>query len=168
MKRVVTVLLQELDDRNPASLILAATNNASLIDPAVWRRFEVRIDFPMPDAEQITQMLRKELDPSGNLGETSATWITALGLVLKGVSFSEVKSAVMRIRKRVVLEQCPMEDAAIEYVRENADRLNHAQRIALAVTFVETGIMTQRLASDMTGVSRQTIRRRIEKTESKG
>ena len=74
----------------------------------------------------------------------------------------------MRIRKRVVLEQCPMEDAAIEYVRENADRLNHAQRIALAVTFVETGIMTQRLASDMTGVSRQTIRRRIEKTESKG
>lgn len=168
MKRVVTVLLQELDDRNSASLILAATNNASLIDPAVWRRFEVRIDFPMPDAEQITQMLRKELDPSGNLGETSATWITALGLVLKGVSFSEVKSAVMRIRKRVVLEQCPMEDAAIEYVRENADRLNHAQRIALAVTFVETGIMTQRLASDMTGVSRQTIRRRIEKTESKG
>lgn len=165
MKRVVTVLLQELDDRNPASLILAATNNAPLIDPAVWRRFEVRIDFPMPDTEQITQMLEKELDTSGNLGEASATWITALGLALKGVSFSEVKSAAMRIKKRVVLGQCSMEDAVIEYVRENADRLNHAQRIALAVTLVETGMVTQRLASDMTGVSRQTIRRRIEKAK---
>lgn len=165
MKRVVTVLLQELDDRNPASLILAATNNAPLIDPAVWRRFEVRIDFPMPDTEQITQMLEKELDTSGNLGEVSATWITALGLALKGVSFSEVKSAAMRIKKRVVLGQCSMEDAVIEYVRENADRLNHAQRIALAVTLVETGTVTQRLASDMTGVSRQTIRRRIEKAK---
>lgn len=165
MKRVVTVLLQELDDRNPASLILAATNNAPLIDPAVWRRFEVRIDFPMPDTEQITQMLEKELDTSGNLGEASATWITALGLALKGVSFSEVKSAAMRIKKRVVLGQCSMEDAVIEYVRENADRLNHAQRIALAVTLVETGTVTQRLASDMTGVSRQTIRRRIEKAK---
>lgn len=165
MKRVVTVLLQELDDRNPASLILAATNNAPLIDPAVWRRFEVRIDFPMPDTEQITQMLEKELDTSGNLGEASATWITALGLALKGVSFSEVKSAAMRIKKRVVLGQCSMENAVIEYVRENADRLNHAQRIALAVTLVETGTVTQRLASDMTGVSRQTIRRRIEKAK---
>ncbi|WP_270307134.1 AAA family ATPase [Bifidobacterium adolescentis] len=165
MKRVVTVLLQELDDRNPASLILAATNNAPLIDPAVWRRFEVRIDFPMPDTEQITQMLEKELDTSGNLGEASATWITALGLALKGVSFSEVKSTAMRIKKRVVLGQCSMEDAVIEYVRENADRLNHAQRIALAVTLVETGTVTQRLASDMTGVSRQTIRRRIEKAK---
>lgn len=165
MKRVVTVLLQELDDRNPASLILAATNNAPLIDPAVWRRFEVRIDFPMPDTEQITQMLEKELDTSGNLGEASATWITALGLALKGVSFSEVKSTAMRIKKRVVLGQCSMEDAVIEYVRENANRLNHAQRIALAVTLVETGTVTQRLASDMTGVSRQTIRRRIEKAK---
>lgn len=165
MKRVVTVLLQELDDRNPASLILAATNNAPLIDPAVWRRFEVRIDFPMPDTEQITQMLEKELDTSGNLGEASATWITALGLAMKGVSFSEVKSTAMRIKKRVVLGQCSMEDAVIEYVRENADRLNHAQRIALAVTLVETGTVTQRLASDMTGVSRQTIRRRIEKAK---
>lgn len=165
MKRVVTVLLQELDDRNPASLILAATNNAPLIDPAVWRRFEVRIDFPMPDTEQITQMLEKELDTSGNLGEASATWITALGLALKGVSFSEVKSTAMHIKKRAVLGQCSMEDAVIEYVRENADRLNHAQRIALAVTLVETGTVTQRLASDMTGVSRQTIRRRIEKAK---
>lgn len=165
MKRVVTVLLQELDDRNPASLILAATNNAPLIDPAVWRRFEVRIDFPMPDTEQISQMLEKELDTPGNLGGVSATWITALGLALRGVSFSEVKSTAMRIKKRVVLGQCSMEDAAIEYVRENADRLNHAQRIALAVTLVETGTVTQRLASDMTGVSRQTIRRRIEKAK---
>lgn len=165
MKRVVTVLLQELDDRNPASLILAATNNAALIDPAVWRRFEMRIDFPMPDTEQITQVLGEDLGPSSNLGELPVKWITALSVVMRGMSFSEVRSVAMRIKKRCVLEQCPMEDAASEYVRGNMGGLSHAQRIDLAVALVKTGAVTQRLACEMTGVSRQTIRRRIGKQE---
>ena len=168
MKRVVTVLLQELDDRNPASLILAATNNMSLIDPAVWRRFELRIDFPMPDEKQIMNALESDFSASDSLGGVSAPWIEALGIVMKGAPFSEVRSVAMRIRKRCVLRRCPAEDAITEYIRENTEGLTHAQRISLAVALVETGAVTQRLASEMTGVSRQTIRRRTEKTNSKG
>lgn len=164
----MTVLLQELDDRNPASLILAATNNMSLIDPAVWRRFELRIDFPMPDEKQIMNALESDFSASDSLGGVSAPWIEALGIVMKGAPFSEVRSVAMRIRKRCVLRRCPAEDAITEYIRENTEGLTHAQRISLAVALVETGAVTQRLASEMTGVSRQTIRRRTEKTNSKG
>lgn len=46
LKRLVTVLLQEIDDWPASSLLLAATNHASLLDPAVWRRFDVVVDFP--------------------------------------------------------------------------------------------------------------------------
>lgn len=87
---------------------------------------------------------------------------------MKGAPFSEVRSVAMRIRKRCVLRRCPAEDAITEYIRENTEGLTHAQRISLAVALVETGAVTQRLASEMTGVSRQTIRRRTEKTNSKG
>ncbi|CAG0947220.1 partial ATP-dependent zinc metalloprotease FtsH, partial [Anaerolineae bacterium] len=41
LKRLVTVLLQEIDDWPPTGLLIAATNHASLLDPAVWRRFEL-------------------------------------------------------------------------------------------------------------------------------
>lgn len=160
MKRVVTVLLQQLDDKNPESLILAATNNASLIDPAIWRRFELRIDFPMPDESQVIQVLRDDLGKSDNAGVIPDQWIEALGITLKGMPFSEVRVAAMHIRKLCVLEGCSLKDATIGYIRENTEKLTHAQRIDLAVALVNTSEVTQRAASEMTGVSRQTIRRR--------
>lgn len=52
LKRLVTVLLQEIDDWPVGGLLVAATNHGSLLDPAAWRRFEVQIDFPLPNREQ--------------------------------------------------------------------------------------------------------------------
>ena len=48
LKRLVTVLLQEIDDWPSSGLLIAATNHPGLLDPAVWRRFELRVSFPMP------------------------------------------------------------------------------------------------------------------------
>ena len=42
LKRLVTVLLQEVDDWPSTSLLIAATNHGDLLDPAVWRRFDER------------------------------------------------------------------------------------------------------------------------------
>ena len=41
-------LLQEIDDWPPDGLLIAATNHPDLLDPAVWRRFDIVLDFPMP------------------------------------------------------------------------------------------------------------------------
>src|SRR5690606_32775240 len=49
LKRLVTVLLQQIDDWPPKSLLIAATNHADLLDPALWRRFDVTLEFPIPD-----------------------------------------------------------------------------------------------------------------------
>jgi SpoVK/Ycf46/Vps4 family AAA+-type ATPase len=57
LKRLVTVLLQEIDDWPATGLLLAATNHPDLLDPAVWRRFEMKIDFPMPDADLIKRAI---------------------------------------------------------------------------------------------------------------
>ena len=48
LKRLVTVLLQQLDDWPASGLLIAATNHADLLDPAIWRRFELAVEFPLP------------------------------------------------------------------------------------------------------------------------
>lgn len=49
VRRVVTVLLQQLDRWPIGGLLIAASNHPEALDQAVLRRFDQRIDFPMPD-----------------------------------------------------------------------------------------------------------------------
>src|SRR3546814_7388082 len=48
LKRLVTVLLQEVDEWRESSLLIAATNHGDLLDPAVWRRFDDVLQFDLP------------------------------------------------------------------------------------------------------------------------
>lgn len=50
VKRVVNAVLQAIDARAPLGLTIAITNHESLLDPAVWRRFDARIEIGLPDA----------------------------------------------------------------------------------------------------------------------
>ncbi|MEO1140509.1 MAG: ATP-binding protein, partial [Pseudomonadota bacterium] len=49
IKRVVNTLLQNLDGRQSIGLTIGITNHPNLLDPAVWRRFEIQLEIPKPD-----------------------------------------------------------------------------------------------------------------------
>ena len=61
LKRLVTVLLQELDDWPPTGLLVAATNHPDLLDPAIWRRFDLTIEIPLPQDELIEKAIVAQL-----------------------------------------------------------------------------------------------------------
>lgn len=63
IKRVVNTLLQSLDSRNGNGITLAATNHEHLLDSAVWRRFDSRIEIKPPDASARATLLRDLLMP---------------------------------------------------------------------------------------------------------
>ncbi len=48
IKRVVSSLLLQIDDLPSHVTVIAATNHPELLDKAVWRRFQVRMNLPMP------------------------------------------------------------------------------------------------------------------------
>lgn len=61
LRRVVNAVLQMMDAYVGRSVLIAATNHESILDLAVWRRFEEVLLFEPPNAEQLCQLLALKL-----------------------------------------------------------------------------------------------------------
>lgn len=60
LKRVVNSFLQIMDSFEGQSLIIACTNHESLLDKAIWRRFDEVIYFDKPMHEEIVLLVKKK------------------------------------------------------------------------------------------------------------
>jgi SpoVK/Ycf46/Vps4 family AAA+-type ATPase len=157
LKRLVTVLLQEIDDWPPTSLLLAATNHPDLLDPAVWRRFDIVVEFEMPSEATTAVAVRRFL---GELGTKQRGIADVLSLALHGGSFSDIQRLILRLRRAAALRGGEVSRLVEETVRGQVDRLSKGRRTELAAALVASGAVSQRRAYELTGVSRDTIRRR--------
>jgi SpoVK/Ycf46/Vps4 family AAA+-type ATPase len=155
LKRLVTVLLQEIDDWPATGLLIAATNHADLLDPAVWRRFEMRIEFPMPTEGAVRQAVDTFLGPS----KAQGSWKEVLAVMLRGLSFSDIEREVMLARRAAVTRDVPLEDALEQVVQNRVEPLPRKDRGQIALWLTEAGI-SQRQVHELTGVSRDTIRKK--------
>ncbi|WP_417521000.1 AAA family ATPase [Marinobacter sp.] len=64
LKRLVTVLLQTIDDWPHSSILVAATNHGELLDPAIWRRFDHVLHFSPPSESDVIRFLTaRDVDP---------------------------------------------------------------------------------------------------------
>ncbi|UPU01649.1 AAA family ATPase (plasmid) [Bradyrhizobium barranii subsp. apii] len=105
IKRVVNALLQNLDKRENVGITLAATNHPNLLDPAVWRRFEVRMEMPLPGPAQRRSIVRRFIQPL-DVDEAEIdflTWVThdQSGADLKTMTNSIKRSIALRERDDV-------------------------------------------------------------------
>jgi SpoVK/Ycf46/Vps4 family AAA+-type ATPase len=155
LKRLVTVLLQEVDDWPPTGLLVAATNHAELLDPAVWRRFEMAVSFDLPRPAEIEQLVTVLLQP--HLPDTGK-WARILALALKGKSHSDIEREINLARRSAVTSGSPLPEQLTPLIRANAG-LTRSERIDLARLLEQSGITSQREAHRITGVSRDTIRK---------
>jgi len=156
LKRLVTVLLQEIDDWPATGLLIAATNHADLLDPAVWRRFEMRVEFPMPTEASVRQAIETFLGPS----KATNAWNDVLAVALRGLSFSDIERQVMLARRAAVTRDIPLEDALGQVVQNRMEPLPRRERGQIAMWLTEAGI-SQRQVHELTGVSRDTIRKKM-------
>ena len=155
LKRLVTVLLQEIDMWPEGALLLAATNHADLLDPAVWRRFEVMIDFPLPEGDLLTVAMQEYLRDEPVPLET----VTLLADAYRGTSYSDIEREVMRARRMAAVHGVPLEEALLSVTRSRFRDLPVSERVRLAIDLMRTTGASQRRVHDLTGVSRDTLRK---------
>lgn len=156
LKRLVTVILQEVDEWPASGLLLAATNHPELIDPALWRRFDLVIEFGLPDSAQIKSALRRFLGPDYPSFER---WADILAFAFAGESFSDIERVVQRFRRALALRISDAADLVEDFIKSRSLQLEGRQRIELAVMLASQTRLSQHTISELTGVSRDTIRK---------
>lgn len=156
LKRLVTVLIQQIDDWPSSGVLLAATNHPDLLDAAIWRRFEMHIEFPLPDEAAIAQFVDSTLGPCF---PAAKKWAGVLSIAFRGRSFSDIERDLTAARRSAALENKPLDERLIFFVSDR--KLSKSTRISLAAAIVKKGLFSQRKAHQLTGVARDTIRSRV-------
>lgn len=150
LKRLVTVLIQAIDDWPAEGLLVAATNHPELLDPAIWRRFDRLIEFPLPTEQEIGVLLY------GLVGKQLSQATTGtIATLFKGRSHAEVEREVIRAKRAAVLNG---EDLAVLLRARSVLKTREAlpARLAWASELRSKG-HSEREIAQQTGLSRQTL-----------
>ena len=98
--RVVISLLQELEHSMPQGIVVASSNLPRALDDALWRRFDLVLDFPVPSATQIRSFAHKRLVSLG--GKTDRALASALR---RARSYADAERIVTNIHRRAILSR---------------------------------------------------------------
>ncbi|HDM60117.1 MAG TPA: ATP-binding protein, partial [Archaeoglobus veneficus] len=107
VKRAVNTLLKSIDEINLVEdgvILIAATNHPSLLDPAVWRRFDKIVEFPEPPENvrrRIFELALSKVECDYDIEELVALSDGFTGAEIKLVVREAVLKALLRGDKRI-------------------------------------------------------------------
>lgn len=113
IKRVVSSLLLQMDDLPSYTVIVCASNHPELLDRAVWRRFQLRLELPMPTRSVFRRWLERVGANRKSLGVEPAT----LARALEGSSFAEAEEFLLDVKRKIVLSKSPPKSVVMEQLK---------------------------------------------------
>jgi len=100
LRRVVNAVLQMMDAYQGKSILIAATNHEYILDNAVWRRFDDIMEFPLPTAELLPQIIQLKLRGVRRQFESDSSELLSH---FKGLSPADIERIARRAIKRMIL-----------------------------------------------------------------
>lgn len=158
LKRLVTVLLQEIESWPSQGLLIAATNHDELLDPAIWRRFDVTVSFPLPDEELLSLGFNRFL---GNQS-IPQKFVSAIIRTFENCSFSDLERELNRLKRQAIITGSNINDLILEYIQEHIEAMEWNDKLDLALYLRESG-WTQRDIQSITKIARDTLRKHIQR-----
>lgn len=113
LKRIVNVMLVELDRWPETSLLVAATNHPQLLDEAIDRRFDRVISFQLPGDRE-----RRMLLTNANHGEISTDLIGVSAAISEGRSHSVIMRFWDQCRRKAILHDASLEQVVVNELIE--------------------------------------------------
>jgi len=118
IKRVVSSLLMMTDTLPSYTIVIGASNHPELLDRAVWRRFQLRIELPMPDKNSIKrwlEMFQKKYSLNFHYD------LSKLATELVGNNFGDIETFALTVMRRHVLSL--PDDNVKSFVKEELESL---------------------------------------------
>lgn len=99
IRRVLNSFLQFIEHDESDSLLIAATNHPKLLDRAMFRRFDAVVEYPLPTAPIVQEIVRNRL---ANVRVGRIAW-AKVATAADGLSHGEVTLAAERAAKDAIL-----------------------------------------------------------------
>lgn len=104
MKRVVNTILQLFDYLPQSSIVIAATNQKSMLDEALLRRFDLSIQLDLPNQKQIESLVSLTLK-SGKFEFDNKTQAKNIIKSSYGLSFYSIQKTLITAIKRSLFKR---------------------------------------------------------------
>ena len=166
LKRVVTTLLQNLDEMQASVFLVAATNHHHLLDSAIWRRFDISILLEEPNEKQREKIISSVL--SSYLKDFRVDPKT-LVVLTDGMSGAQMQTFLQSLGKFCVMNKKRGDTIEIEeigkiwlkhaalYVSEDSDDF------IAALSKLQKGGISIRTLESITGIPKSTLSYRFGK-----
>ncbi|RPE10587.1 AAA family ATPase [Paenibacillus polymyxa] len=102
LKRIVNVLLKELEDWPSNSIVIAATNHADMLDKAIWRRFDRAMEIGLPDLNARKMLWSNYL--GSYLNSLDDNFLKVLAKVSEGRSAADISQLSERIIRQIIVD----------------------------------------------------------------
>lgn len=98
IRRVLNSFLLMIEQDRSHSLVVAATNHPSILDRALFRRFDDILHYKLPDADQAAKLLRSRL-----ISNSARVRWKMLGEEANGLSYAEITRAANDVLKDALI-----------------------------------------------------------------
>ena len=164
LKRIVNVLLKELEDWPLQSVLVAATNHPELLDRAIARRFDIVLEVPLPGEQERLEILTRSARRFSS--EIPAGFLKALSGALDGASGSDLASFMnAAVRHHLSSEEDIVRSLVEEFQTRLSGRLS-SQNIGTFLRSIQSNaqeVFKVRELATLFGKSTSTIQHHLKK-----
>lgn len=159
LKRLVNVLLKELDDCPAICVIIGATNHPELLDKAIWRRFDRNLEVLLPGDEQRLELIKRSL--SENFDEVQQNVINIIVSGLNGTSAADICKFCEHVKRKQVMNdslsiaECLLREyCAISKLKTKEQKIIFCKQLR-----EQNKKITIKQISEITGISQSSVDR---------
>ena len=169
---MVNALIQALDTLDERTVVVAATNHAHLLDPAIFRRFPYRIEAPLPD-----EGMRAALWNLYLYQDQPRPQAEPLAKISSGLSCSDIRELSLSARRTAFIHKRDLDICAVASAvlssEEGRLRLPSSQEYdakskrELTARLNARELLTMKQVGLLTGVTRQAATSKVKRQREK-
>lgn len=153
IKRIVNVLLKELEEWPINSIVIAATNYEKLLDKAIWRRFDLKVHLGLPDFIAILNVIEREFSQFNILNHDL---LELLSKVLQGQNCAEIVRTCSEIKRSNVLYGRTIDDLIVEKCNKYIVECNKQEKVKIVQQLYQMKLSVNKI-STLTGIQTSTV-----------